>query len=89
MQASGNGTPHRCTGNLLKTIRGEVPYDRLRGIDPTLFDQPSRQAAPLLQADVEWVLRTYEPRADLTGSALTALAAQFGDFMLNVDINGR
>ena len=39
MKASGNGTPETCVQNLLKTIRGEVPYERLKGIDRTLIDR--------------------------------------------------
>ena len=33
MKASGNGTPQTCVQNLLKTTRGEVPYERIKGID--------------------------------------------------------
>ena len=31
MKASGNGAPEICVQNLLKTIRGEVPYERIKG----------------------------------------------------------
>ena len=41
MKASGNGAPEICVQNLLKTIRGEVPYERIKGIDRTLIDKPS------------------------------------------------
>ena len=37
MKASGNGTPQTCVQNLLKTTRGEVPYERIKGIDRTLI----------------------------------------------------
>ena len=30
MKASGNGAPEICVQNLLKTIRGEVPYERIK-----------------------------------------------------------
>ena len=39
MKASGNAAPETCVQNLLKTIRGEVPYDRIKGIDRTLIDK--------------------------------------------------
>lgn len=45
MKASGNGAPEICVQNLLKTIRGEVPYERIKGIDRTLIDKPSETAA--------------------------------------------
>ena len=41
MKASGNGAPEICVQNLLKTIRGEVPYERIKGIDRTLIDKPT------------------------------------------------
>lgn len=61
MKASGNAAPETCVQNLLKTIRGEVPYERIKGIDRTLIDKPSGTAANDLAADVEFVVETYEP----------------------------
>ena len=55
MKASGNAAPETCVQNLLKTIRGEVPYERIKGIDRTLIDKPSGTAANDLAADVEFV----------------------------------
>ena len=65
MKASGNGAPEICVQNLLKTIRGEVPYERIKGIDRTLIDKPSETAATDLAADVEFLVETYEPRVKL------------------------
>ena len=56
MKASGNGAPEICVQNLLKTIRGEVPYERIKGIDRTLIDKPSETAATDLAADVEFLV---------------------------------
>ena len=53
MKASGNGAPEICVQNLLKTIRGEVPYERIKGIDRTLIDKPSETAATDLAADLK------------------------------------
>ncbi len=82
MKASGNAAPETCVQNLLKTIRGEVPYERIKGIDRTLIDKPSGTAANDLAADVEFVVETYEPRVRLSSSDLVALVAQTGDFEL-------
>lgn len=87
MKATGNGTPEICVQNLLKTIRGEVPYERIKGIDRTLIDKPSETAATDLTADVEFVVETYEPRVKLRSSDLTALAAQTGGFELKASID--
>ena len=82
MKASGNGAPEICVQNLLKTIRGEVPYERIKGIDRTLIDKPTD-----LAADVEFVVETYEPRVQLSDSDLKALTAQTGDFELRASID--
>lgn len=87
MKASGNSAPETCVQNLLKTIRGEVPYERIKGIDRTLIDKPSGTAADELAADVEFVVETYEPRVNLSSSDLAALAAQTGDFELRASID--
>lgn len=47
--------------NLLKTIRGEVPYERIKGIDRTLIDKPSETAATDLAADVEFLVEPTSP----------------------------
>ena len=86
MKASGNGRPQTCVQNLLKTIRGEVPYERIKGIDRTLIDKPSELAGPELAADVEFVVETYEPRVKLDSAELEALAAKTGNFELATSI---
>ena len=87
MKATGNGTPQVCVQNLLKTIRGEVPYERIKGIDRKLIDQPSETAKPDLEADVEFVIEKYEPRVDLGNVDLEALTANVGDYQMSVDID--
>ena len=87
MKASGNGTPQTCVQNLLKTTRGEVPYERIKGIDRSLIDQPSETAASELAAEVECVVETYEPRVKLTDVELVALAAEVGGFEINASID--
>lgn len=83
MKAHGNGTPETCASNLLRIVRGEVPYDRVRGRDGALVDQPN--AADEAVADAEWVLDTYEPRVDVESVTSNSEAVN-GDFALLVDI---
>jgi phage baseplate assembly protein W len=85
MKSSGNGDPAQCVANLLMTIRGEVPYERLKGADPSVFDAPSTEAAPRAQADMAWLLKTYEPRFDARSVGIPALAAKYGAFELRAD----
>ena len=85
MKANGNGEPMQCVANLLRIIRGECPYDRIKGIDPTLIDQPTEIVAPLMQAEAKWLIDTYEPRMNADDIDIRALTSQNGSFALNVD----
>lgn len=86
MRAKGNGLPEVCAANLLKIIRGEVSYDRIRGRDGSLIDQPGVEDEAA--ADTEWVLQTYEPRVDVKTIPSDA-DAQVGDFDSIVEITAR
>lgn len=85
MKANGNGEPMQCVANLLRIIRGECPYDRIKGIDPTLIDQPTEIVAPLMQAEAKWLIDVYEPRVDADDINISALTSQDGSFALTVD----
>lgn len=78
MKAHGNGAPETCAVNLLRIVRGEVPYDRVRGVDGKLVDQPNATADA--QEDAQWVLETYEPRVTVEASDTNTEGAQNGDF---------
>ena len=85
MKASGNGEPMQCVANLLRITRGECPYDRIKGIDPTLIDQPTEIVAPLMQAEAKWLIETYEPRVNADDVDISAITSQNGSFALTVD----
>lgn len=78
MKAHGNGTPETCASNLLRIVRGEVPYDRVRGRDGSLVDQPN--VTEEATADAEWLLETYEPRVTVESAETVAEAPISGDF---------
>ena len=84
MKAHGNGTPETCASNLLRIVRGEVPYDRVRGRDGALIDQPNATDEAI--ADAEWLLETYEPRVAVESVEAIAAAAITGDFSTLVNI---
>ena len=86
MRATGNGLVKVCVQNLLATIRGEVPYDRLRGLDAEIVDRPSQEAVPEARRDAEWTLKTYEPRAVVEGIEVDVDAAASGDFAVTAHI---
>ena len=86
MTESGNGRPERCALNLLRTTRGEVPYERLKGLERSIVDTPAVIAAGTIEADIQWLMETYEPRINLNSINLSALIAREGQFGLNNDL---
>ena len=78
MLASGNSEPARCTVNLLRTIRGEVPYVRTKGIAREIIDAPATESWRL-GADAEWVIDSFEPRVSKLSMTHSASAARSGD----------
>lgn len=86
MRASGNGNIQVCTENLLAIVRGEVAYDRLRGLDARSIDKPAAEAAELIQQDAEWLLETYEPRATVRNIAVTSGGSIGGQFNVTAEI---
>ena len=84
MKSHGNGTPETCASNLLRIVRGEVPFDRVRGRDGALVDQPN--ATDEAVADAEWLLETYEPRVSVENIEASPEAALTGDFSTLVKI---
>ena len=84
MKAHGNGTPETCAENLLRIVRGEVPFDRVRGRDGSLVDKPNAEDEAV--ADAEWLLETYEPRITAKSVEVIAAEAITGDFSLIANI---
>lgn len=85
MRANGNGMPMQCVANLVRIVRGECIYDRIKGIDSTLIDKPEPIARPLLITDVRWLIKTYEPRVDANEVDLKDLLALQGNFRININ----
>ena len=84
MKAHGNGTPETCAANLLRMVRGEVPFDRVRGRNPELIDRPD--GADEAAADAEFVLETYEPRVEIESIETKPEALAAGDFATLVKV---
>lgn len=85
MRAYGNGNPEICAANLLRTTRGEVPYERIKGLNPRHLDRPIITATPDIQQDAEWVLETYEPRVEVLGIHVQPDAAISGGFRVTAE----
>lgn len=66
MRQSNNSSLVVCVDNLMKTVQGEVPYSRGKGLGPDLVDTPSEEMAPDLAESVDDCIEAYEPRVDLS-----------------------
>lgn len=84
MKAKDNGHPQRCAENLLAIVRGEVPYERIKGLDASSIDRPADVAEYALKTDAEYVLETYEPRVSLNG--ITVQPSENGQYRVTADI---
>lgn len=89
MKAKGNGTPQVCINNLLQLFRGEVPYERVKGLDPRLVDMPAAVSSGHLRQDADWLIDTYEPRAQIKSITVTQTDAVNGGFSVVADIESR
>lgn len=52
--------------NLISTWRYEVGYDRTKGVDPTILDQPPDIAIAMYTAEIYRLVEDYEPNAKVT-----------------------
>lgn len=86
MKPQGNGVPKVCAENLLKITRGEVPYERIKGLDPRLIDRPHSVAGAEAQHDAEWLLETYEPRVRVNSISISQDAGVDGGLTVTADV---
>jgi len=82
MRKSGNGNPIVCADNLLRLFRGEVPYERVKGMDPRTIDRPTPDAEAKIIQDATWLLETYEPRVDVN-----SIGVSYSEDTKSYDIN--
>ena len=87
MMKSGNGEPKRCVENLVSIVRGEVPFDRVRGIDARIIDKPAEEAVQELEHEALWNVETYEPRVNAESTTITAHLEDNGGFALDIEVS--
>ena len=86
MLSKNNSKPEVCINNLIQIARGEVPYDRVKGISIAHIDVPIAQATDEIVEDAEWMLDTYEPRAEIDSIEVTPTDALNGHFAIIANI---
>ena len=86
MLRKNNSNPAVCVNNLIQIARGEVPYDRVKGVSYAQLDAPSAHAIDEIAEDAEWMLGTYEPRAEIESVEVTPTDAPNGHFAITTKI---
>ena len=86
MLSKGNSAVQRTVLNLLRTIRGECPMVRTKGIDRTIIDSPASESYRLKQ-DADLVITKFEPRANLDSVNVDDLKALHGDLSVLAKID--
>ena len=86
MKSSGNGNPRLCANNLLRCTMGEIPFERVKGLDPRIISAPSNEAKQRLMQDADWLVRTYEPRVNVKAINVTASDGINGGFSVSLDV---
>lgn len=84
MLSQGNGNAEVTSQNLIKIIRGEVPYDRIRGIDVSYIDRPVEIVKDDVENDVIETLEDYESRVDVQDVNLEQTSD--GSFKINLEV---
>lgn len=87
MLSKNNSNPAVCVNNLIQIARGEVPYDRVKGISSEHLGAPSSQAVDDIVEDAEWMLDTYEPRVEIQSIEVVPDDVQNGHFAIKATIN--
>lgn len=86
VKASGNSEQKKCVENLLKTFRSEVPYSRIKGLDPRNLDKPADIAHMEVEADALWLIDTYEPRVSTDDIETVRIKKENGEFAVIASI---
>lgn len=71
MKASGNGAPQQCVANLINLYQYEVPYARLKGMDPSIIDTPTEDAEILAKNHITALIENYEPRVTVNNISIS------------------
>ena len=86
MLSIGNNRPEVCAANLLQITRGEVPYERVKGLNSALIDSPVSVSAGAVATDAEWLLKTFEPRIQSDSIDINATLDAVGEYGINARI---
>lgn len=85
MKSSGNGSAAQCVANLCATFQGEVPYQRLKGMDTKLIDENLLTSEPKIKNHATWLIENYEERVVVND--INVRLDESGKIEINPDIS--
>lgn len=88
MRSSGNGNAMVCVNNLVRISRGEVPFDRIKGVRLAELTGKTLIEKDDLADDIKWMVKTYEPRINVDNVTVAINDANNGQATVTVSING-
>lgn len=88
MLSAGNGNATVCVNNLVRISRGEVPFDRIKGVRLAELTGKTLAEKDDLADDIKWMVKTYEPRIDVDSVEVTVSDAQNGQASVTVSVSG-
>lgn len=84
MLAQGNSDVRLCALNIIRTMKGTVPFAREKGIDPRWIDSPMTEQN-MMFPDIQQTLKRYEQRINPEDIQFADIAAVHGDFGVVVE----
>lgn len=88
MRSSGNGKPAVCVNNLVSISRGEIPFDRIRGVKLAELTGKTVTEKDEIADDIKWMIKTYEPRISTDSVKVFVTEADNGQVAVQIDISG-
>lgn len=87
MKSSGNGSPQQCVANLINLYQYEVPYARLKGMDPSIVDTPTDDAEIAVKNHASALIENYEPRVTVNDIGISYAESNRMIITPNITVN--
>jgi hypothetical protein len=84
MLSEGNSRPEVCALNLLRTVRGEVPYERIKGLSSEFTDGTA--SSEDIEEDIIFNFETYERRVSTDAVDVIAQDIESGEYDVSAHI---
>lgn len=88
MLSYGNGSAAKCVNNLVRISRGEVPYDRIKGVKLSQRIGKTIAAREEIADDAKWMVGVYEPRVNVESVKISVTDGVNGHANMTVNVRG-